>query len=397
MSTDPRQVKRAEVRKAGRPAATLARSGDGGVTFAYLPAYDGPVVATTLPVGSAQTRSGGAVPPFFAGLLPEGRRLGALTRAVKTSADDELSLLLAVGGDTIGDVQVVPGGEPSSPVEPQVVIDPGRPVRFRDVLRAMDIHPDRTGLPGVQDKTSAAMISLPATRADDRFLLKLDPPEYPGLVENEAFFLAAGLASGVRTAYAEVVRDVDDVPGLLVLRFDRQTGTPSRLAVEDGCQVLDRYPADKYLVGYAAAFGALAAVCDARLLAARTLVAQLAYAYVTGNGDAHAKNFSVLQAPDGEWRVSPAYDVPSTQPYGDSTTAMPVNGRTRDLGSGDLLVLGAELGVPGRAVERVLREVCDGVGTWLDRLVELPFDLRRVHKLRRVVEQRRARIQPGQR
>ena len=43
-------------------------------------------------------------------LLPEGRRLGALRRAVKTSADDELSLLLAVGADAIGDVQVVPSG-----------------------------------------------------------------------------------------------------------------------------------------------------------------------------------------------------------------------------------------------------------------------------------------------
>ncbi len=395
MSSDLRQVRRAEVRKAGRTAATLSRDDDGGVTFAYLPSYDGPAVATSLPREDCQRRSGGAVPPFFAGLLPEGRRLGALRRAVKTSADDELSLLLAVGVDTIGDVQVVPEGEPATPVEPRVVLDPNRPVRFRDVLRTLDIHPERTGLPGVQDKTSAAMISLPVTRAGDRFLLKLDPPEYPGLVENEAFFLAAGPACGMRTARGEVVHDADDVPGLLVLRFDRQTQVPSRLAVEDGCQVLGRFPADKYLVGYAAAFGALAAVCDARLLAARTLVAQLAYAYVTGNGDAHAKNFSVLQEPDGEWRVSPAYDVPSTQPYGDSTTAMPVNGRTQDLGSADLQALGAELGVPPRAVQRVLKEVCDGVDTWLDRLGELPFDLARVRKLRRVVEQRRAWVRSG--
>ena len=326
--------------KAGRPAATLSRTAD-GVAFGYLSGYDGPAVATTLPLGTAQTRSGGALPSFFAGLLPEGRRLGALRRAVKTSADDELSLLLAVGGDTVGDVQVLPGRAGRDPR--RAAGGPGTRrdrCRYRDVLTAMDVHPDRTGLPGVQDKTSAAMISLPVARAGDRYLLKLSPPEYPGLVVNEAFFLRAAPACGVMTARGEVVRDADDVPGLLVLRFDRRTGPPARLAVEDGCQVLGRPPGDKYLVGYPAAFAALAAVCDARVLAARTLLAQLAYAWVTGNGDAHAKNFSVLQEPDGEWRVSPAYDVPTTQPYGDSSAAMPVNGRVRDLGVRDLHALG---------------------------------------------------------
>lgn len=60
------------------------------------------------------------------------------------------------------------------------------------------------------------------------------------------------------------------------------------------------------LVGYAASIAALAAACDVRLLAVRTLLEQLVYAILSGHGDAHAKNFSVLQQPDGEWRVSPA-------------------------------------------------------------------------------------------
>jgi len=42
----------------------------------------------------ARPSPAGALPSYFSGLLPEGRRLGALRRAVKTSADDELSLLL---------------------------------------------------------------------------------------------------------------------------------------------------------------------------------------------------------------------------------------------------------------------------------------------------------------
>ena len=46
--------------------------------------------------GPGGTASGLPTGSLFAGLLPEGRRLGALRRAVKTSADDDLTLLLAV-------------------------------------------------------------------------------------------------------------------------------------------------------------------------------------------------------------------------------------------------------------------------------------------------------------
>jgi len=149
------------------------------------------------------------------------------------------------------------------------------------------------------------------------------------------------------------------------------------------------------VVGYAAAFAALAAVCDARLLAVRTLLAQLAFAIVTGNGDAHAKNFSVLQQPDGEWRVAPAYDVPSSQPYGDSTLAMAVNGRRSDVGARDLLALAAALGLAEQAARRVLRNTVGAVDTWLPLLDDMPYDLARRRELARVVDQRRTRLSPA--
>ena len=72
----------------------------GGVEFGYLPEYlsaGGEQVATTLPLTDVPVLTpAGAVPPYFAGFLPEGRRLSSLRRAVKSSADDDLSLLLAV-------------------------------------------------------------------------------------------------------------------------------------------------------------------------------------------------------------------------------------------------------------------------------------------------------------
>jgi serine/threonine-protein kinase HipA len=116
-----RVVLSADVYKRGIRAATLTRD-TLGISFQYLREYldlGGVPVATTLPLSDQPVRTpAGAVPAFFAGLLPEGRRLSSLRRAVKTSADDELSLLLAVGRDTVRDVQVVPEGDMPTPSEP---------------------------------------------------------------------------------------------------------------------------------------------------------------------------------------------------------------------------------------------------------------------------------------
>lgn len=395
-----RGVEQADVFKAGRRAARLIRTED-GVEFRYIDDWierGSPAVATTLPVTAEPVvRAGGALPAYFTGLLPEGRRLGALRRAVKTSADDELTLLLAVGADAIGDVQVVPSGVSPEEVPPRVALEQIGDIRFADLLVELGIRAHRAALPGVQDKTSAAMINLPVARAGERHILKLNPAEYPHLVENEAFFLDVARKSGLNVPPSEVVTDAEGQPGLLVRRFDRITvdGAVHLLAVEDGCQVLDRPPADKYLLGADRAFAALAAVCDASALAGRDLIRQLAFAYLTGDGDAHAKNFSVLQGLDGEWRVSPVYDVPSSYPYGDTTMALSIGGRSGgDFGAANFVALGDRLGVPERAVRRVLSDLTERAHLWMPEMETLPYDKGKITKLRRAITYRRGRLTP---
>lgn len=394
-----RGVDEADVFKAGQLAAHLKRT-RAGVSFQYLDEWilrKGPAIATTLPVTSEPVvRPGGALPAYFAGLLPEGRRLGALRRAVKTSADDELSLLLAVGADAIGDVQVVSSGVTPAEVPPRVAIEQIANIRFADLLEEMGIRAQRVALPGVQEKTSAAMINLPVGRAGERYILKLNPVEFPHLVENEKFFLDAARISGLNIPGNDLITDADGKLGLLIKRFDRTTvdGVMRALAVEDGCQVLDRPPADKYLVSADQTFAALASICDAPLVAGRDLIRQLVFAYITGNGDAHAKNFSVLQGLDGEWRISPTYDVPTSYLYGDTTMALPIAGRRgADFGASDFYKLGDHLGVSERAVRRLIDELTGRADLWLSDLERLPFDRGRIMKLRRVTKHRLRRLE----
>jgi serine/threonine-protein kinase HipA len=396
------------VYKAGRRAAQLIRE-RAGVRFEYFDDYlDEPAarpVATTLPLGDQPVRTGapGAVPPFFAGLLPEGRRLAALRRSVKTSADDDLTLLLAVGSDTIGDVQIVEPGEPPSASPSATTTADWSTVRFADIYAEVTgelLAPARAAIPGVQVKVSEQAISLPIAWACERYLLKLDPPEYPHLAANEAFFLAAARDAGLSAASGEIVTDADGRVGLLERRFDRVADAEGiagsgMLAREDACQVLGRYPADKYSLASEVVVAGLAGVTATPVVAAREFVRQLVFAYLTGNGDAHAKNLSVLQQPDGEWRASPAYDVPSSAPYGDHTMALPIDGTIDDrIGLADFVALGEAAGVRARATERVVAELAERTEIWLPKLGELPFDDRTVHKLRRTIRYRRGRLLP---
>lgn len=389
-------VREAAVFKKAVRAGTLQRD-RAGVEFRYDAGYlrsDGAPVASTLPLSSEPVRSpAGAVPPYFAGLLPEGRRLAALRSAVKTSADDELSLLLAVGADTVGDVRVIPEGADLEAARPRIGVAEWSQVSFAEVFAAdSGASPDRVGLPGVQPKASARMISFPVSRGSDRFILKLDPPEFPHLCRNEACMVRAARMSGLPTVQAELVRDRDGADALAVHRFDR-TAAGGLLAVEDACQVLGRFPADKYAVSTEEACVGLASATDAPIVAGRALLRWVAFAYVSCNGDVHAKNLAIAERQDGTVQVAPAYDLPSSYPYGDTTMALTLAGKNReDLGRADFLGFAAGLGVRDRAAGKVLDAVVDAVDGWVEGLAELPFDRHVTGKWQRAVRYRARRL-----
>ena len=319
-----RSVAAADVYKAGRLAARLERGDAASTVFTYDEQYrqlGGPPVATTLPVQEAPvaTASGG-VPAFFAGLLPEGHRLTVLRNAIKTSPDDELSLLMAVGADAPGDVQVVPAGTP--PAEPDPLVDTAhlQDVDFSRLATALDLH----ALPGVQEKASASMLTAPVAAAEKRYILKLDPPDHPHLVANEALHLAAARHLRIPVAPAQTVVDRHGVAGLMVERFDRtfRDGSRSRIAAEDACQVMGLAPAAKYTLTSEEVVRALADTTAAPLVATRNLYLQFVFSWLTGNGDLHAKNVSVLAGTGGRFEVAPVYDVPCTLLYEDRTQAV---------------------------------------------------------------------------
>jgi len=355
-------------------------------------------IAVHLPViGAAIETTGVNLHTFFAGLLPEGIRLQALQRAVKTSPDDLFSMLIAAGADTVGDVSVVRAGSPSTTAATPAT-DVARleessfPELLRASLAAMGVAPE-PALPGIQEKVSAATIAFPlrGARARHAWILKLEPENLPRLVANEAFFMTMARALGVDVAPVRQVHDRDGSPGLLVERFDRVWSVADRrlhgVHQEDACQLLDRYPADKYRLSAGDLAQALD-VCTAPVVDRARLVRLIAFSYLIGNGDLHARNVSVVRGADG-LRLSPAYDLLSTLPYGDRKMALLVDGRDDNLKRQGLVAFGRRFGVRPAATTGILDELCDASPEWIDRVDEIGLDPKKSADLRRTMTKRR--------
>lgn len=129
--------------------------------------------------------------------------------------DDQLTMLLAVGADTPGDVRVFPSGVAPSEVPP--LMGDAAKWDFEELSDVVDRH----AIPGVQMKASASMINTPIAAEGLRTILKIDPPLYPHLVRNEHLHLQGAHLLKIPVAQAELVTDSTGREGLLVTRFDR--------------------------------------------------------------------------------------------------------------------------------------------------------------------------------
>lgn len=398
---DLREISRADVYINDDLAGQLIRNPDDSVSFDYIRTEndgdarvrDKSVSWSLLRTGDDYpvTTTGGAVAPFFAGLLPEGVRLGVVTSSTKTSADDHLTLLLAIGADTIGNVRILPAGV--QPAEQLPMFQPERDKDFHAVYTKLvgSVDADPVGLAGVQPKVSAATWSTPTQTTSGPAILKLSPTQYPLIVENEYFFMRMADACGLRVAKTSLIHDAFGRSALLVTRFDRDKSR--RIAQEDACQVSGLYPASKYRIKTETAITVLADACarggGSKPIATLELLKIVVFSWLIGNGDLHGKNMSVYN-PHGVWQPTPAYDLLSTQPYTDWRDPMALNlyGRANRLTRANFIDAAKHLNIRERAAATMINQIVDAADGWPDRCHEIGFDDRQTELLADMVRTR---------
>jgi serine/threonine-protein kinase HipA len=273
-------------------------------------------------------RERGELPPFFAGLLPEGALRQRLAATRRNPQDmDDFGILASAGEDLPGAISVIPANLDK-------LTETARAVGVTGGADNLEIGvPEAAAegaasLSGVQDKLALSSIRdgkrfcMPVKGTLSDLIAKLPAARDDAQVLNEYLCMQLAAMAGVNVAQCQLVRmgQLDDHPELVealgedtrflaVDRFDRGPG--GAVHMEDGCQLLTLMPGQKY--AGAAQFLKLIRILDRfstrGIEDVRQFFIRQAVNTLLGNSDAHLKNFSVLYHNGIMPELSPAYDI----------------------------------------------------------------------------------------
>jgi serine/threonine-protein kinase HipA len=276
---------------------------------------------------------------FLDGLLPEDEPRRLIAQDLGLRADDTFGLAGALGRDCAGALVIQPDSDPPPPPATTLTAEPlseNEIQRLVENLRGAPLGVDqrvRISLAGVQEKLLLTRLpdgswGRPVDGTPSTHILKPEIREYPHTVENEAFCMRLAKNLGMEVADIDTIT-VGGRRLLVVSRYDRiitPAGEVERIHQEDFCQATGMLPAQKYEQDSGPSLRRIARILsEAHPDSLESLLRAVTLNVLIGNGDAHAKNFSLLHDRNGALRLAPLYDLLSTLMYGDDRLAMYVD------------------------------------------------------------------------
>jgi len=327
---------------------TLTQSANGRLSFVYENDWRNLVDAYPLSLSMPLTErdhSGRGLTNYLWGLLPDDdRALRELGQEHSVSHRSAFALIQATGEDLPGSVQIVPP-EDVDDLEGRKglrQIPEDKLAEFLDNLvrhpGMNQINPDddegRFSLAGMQPKKALCYVNgkwyEQRGRTPTTHIIKPPIADLEGRVENEHFCLRLADKIGLPVVTSQVMK-IGGKPNIVVERYDRQRrkgqrrlpldksgGTVLRIHQEDVCQALGIHPDRKYQreggPGLKAVMNLLESSGDPKTDRERFMRA-IVFNFIIAGVDAHGKNYSLLIAGGGRFRLAPIYDVISALPY----------------------------------------------------------------------------------
>lgn len=324
----------------GVPIGQVEQTPQGALSFNYHDDYRHSAEATPLslsmPLG-VQRHASKPVRAFLEGLLPDSVPARARwARQYGVSANNPFALLVHVGRDAAGAVQILPSGEDSSDAarlfgDVEWLTDDDFAAMAHDLAEGgQEWDPGRFGgkwsLAGAQPKIAlhrdpeTGRYGIPRDSTPTNCIVK---PSFAGFSRhhvNEALCLTAADQAGLLTAKVSLV-DVADVQALVSHRYDRtyRGGRWRRVHQEDMCQALSVPPDRKYQSEGGPGVADIGLLLQRLPLQDRTISTErffkaLAFNVLIGGTDAHAKNYSLVLI-GARAQLAPLYDIASQACY----------------------------------------------------------------------------------
>ncbi len=323
----------------GRIAGTLTRLAGARLRFDYDDEYRADADSTPLSVSmptSIRSHADAVVSPWLWGLLPDNDAvLRRWARDFHASASPFSLLATPVGHDCAGAVRFA-----TPDAAEELLAAPGSVAWLTEgevAQRLRDLRADSTAwlggdfsgqfsLAGAQAKTALlhrdGRWGVPSGASATSHILK---PAVAGFDEhdlNEHLCLDAARRAGLVVARTAVTQ-FEGESAIVVERYDRRLldGRLLRIHQEDVCQALGVRPDRKYQNEGGPGPGDVARLLR-RVMPPRVaddavwrFLDALAWNWLIGGTDAHAKNYSLLLA-GRQARLAPLYDIASALPYG---------------------------------------------------------------------------------
>ncbi|MFV1450206.1 HipA domain-containing protein [Maribacter sp. HS] len=186
---------------------------------------------------------------------------------------------------------------------------------------------------------------------------------------------------GIETAENGLVFFQNEDPAYITKRFDlNEDGT--KLAVEDFATLAKRTPQThgtdfKYSGNYLEMFDLLKQYVPAYPIEALKLFKLILFNYLISNGDAHFKNFSIIETSMGDFKLSPAYDLLNSRIHIEDRDfaledgLLPLDKTTGKI-TEQFLKLAELVGISEKQSSKIFREITSHEDKVLD-LIELSY------------------------
>jgi len=257
-------------------------------------------------------------------------------------------------------------------------INPHLTFNWEDISKVIDVYPAGFSISGVQTKgfigkaTGTQLSPNLANNENSIFIIKpllsrFDLPSDSPANEHVTMQMAKQLY-GIRTAECCFMKFANGTPAYVTRRFDYNK-KEEKLNQEDFASILqatkDNNGSYKYNAKTYEDFGdVLSALNKVEFI--RILI----FNFLTGNGDAHLKNFSLLETQDGDMQLSPSYDLMNTKIHvSDSSIALNLfrelertnlpRGQNYSYTIKDFTELGKRFGISDRLLNKTVTEFED--------------------------------------
>jgi serine/threonine-protein kinase HipA len=199
-----------------------------------------------------------------------------------------------------------------------------------------------------------------------KYILKPQTDLYPQLPENEDLTMHLAKIAGISAVPHSLIRFADGELCYITKRIDRD-GKGNKLYMEDMCQLSERLTEHKYKGSYELIAKLILRFSTVPKLDLVNFWQQVLFCWLTGNADMHLKNFSLYAQTQGNYVLTPAYDMLSTSlaiPDDTEELALTLNGKKRKINRSDFEKAFVQSGLDIKVIHNLFQRFESIISQW---------------------------------